>query len=204
MLALPSLTSAEGAPPEPSVGEVQQAAARLAGGEAGEDASRTSRARAAHWAPVLHALVGRKDDAHVRDGQFRDAPVHLNDSGNSISWGISATWDLPQTIYSRDEAQLSHARLHLAKARLQAATEAARLFLDRREKLRALSGLPAGQVAARARLLLEILRLTADLDARTGGLFHDALENEAAESTRAAELAARPPLAAPATPQGKQ
>ncbi len=197
LLAAPSL-AADPPAAEPSIVEVQQAAARVAGGEASEDQSRLSRARAAHWAPVLRGLIGGKSNELSRIGTYRGAPVQLTDLGSSLSWGVSATWDLPQVIYSRDEAQLGHAQLHLAKARLQAATEAARLYLDRREKRRTLATLIDAAGSARSRLLLEILRLTAELDARTGGLFRASLEGEAAESSRALDAPAAPAQPAPA------
>ena len=190
---------------EPTLIEAQAAAGRVAAGEPSDDASRLFRARAAHWAPVVRGQVGIKDDSRLRDGVYRDAPVRLNDTGQSLSWGFTLTWDLPQAIFARDETQLAHSRLHLSRARLQAASETARLFLERREKRRALDSAALG---ARTRLLLEVIRATAELDARTDGLFRAALEREEASlasllGTAASTLppAALRPVSAAQTPE---
>jgi hypothetical protein len=180
---------AEAAEAEPTLVEAQQAAMRRAGGPAEDDASREARARNAHWAPVLRGLVGGRDDERTRDGEMRRDPLRWTDRGQSTAWAVTATWDLPQVIYAREEAQLAHAHLHLEKARQAASREAVRLYLERRDKQRALLSAPPGEL--QRRLQLEILRLTADLDALTGGLFRAALAREQ-------QAAMPPPSAAPA------
>jgi len=159
--------------------EVQAAAVKNAGGPKETDASRVARARSAHWAPVVRGLFGVRDNEGTRDGELRGAPLHYTDRGQALSWGVTATWDLPQVIFARDETQLIHAHLHLEKARQAASKEAIRLYLDRQNRKRALANPSSAE--ARQRLLQEIVRLTADLDLLTGGLFLDALSRELAE-----------------------
>lgn len=184
---------------EPSLIEVQAAAIKNAGGPKETDASRVARARAAHWAPVVRGLFGVRDNEGTRDGELRGAPLHYTDRGQALSWGVTATWDLPQVIFARDETQLIHAHLHLEKARQAASKEAIRLYLDRQGRKRALAGSSSAEAR---RLLQEVVRLTADLDSLTGGLFLEALSRElaelsAAEPVRPASLPAA--AAAPAS-----
>ena len=170
-------------PAEPSLIEVQEAAIRRAGGPREGDASRLSRARGAHWAPVVRALVGGRGDERTRDGELRSNALHWIDRGQALTWGLTATWDLPQAIYARDETQLVHAHIHLEKVRQAAAREAVRLHLERRDRQRTLAH--ATQSDARLRLQQDVVRLTADLDAVTGGLFHEVLAREVRELSRA-------------------
>ena len=97
--------------------EVQEAASRRSAGAAADDGSRLSRARAAHWAPVVRAGVTGRDDERVRDGEFRLAPIRWTDRGDAFTWAVTATWDLPQLIFARDETQLVHAHIHAARVR---------------------------------------------------------------------------------------
>lgn len=201
LLALPLLAAAGATADtpaiEPSLIEAQDAAVRQAGGPRESDASRLSRARAAHWAPVVRGLVGGRGDERTRDGELRRDPLHWVDRGQALTWGLTATWDLPQAIYARDETQLVHAQIHLEKVRQAAAREAVRLFLERRDRKRALP--QAAQPDARLRLQQDVVRLTASLDALTGGLFREPLLREVAELSRAEPVLAPPqaPLRAP-------
>ncbi len=197
VVAAAARAAADSSSREPTLIEAQDAAARVAAGTSDEDASRLARARASHWAPVVRGQIGGRDDSRFRDGTYRDAPIRWQDTGDAFTWGVSLTWDLPQAIFARDETQLVHSQIHASRARLQAATETARLFLERREKKRALASLPGTEVATRARLALEILRATAELDARTGGLFREALEREQREPPPSPPA---PPLQAPPPP----
>ena len=88
------LGAADPAPPkEPSLVETQEAAARAAGGRVEEDASRTSRARLAHWAPQLRGQSQLKDDEKSRNGEFRLAPLHEQDVSAGHVWSIVLGWD---------------------------------------------------------------------------------------------------------------
>ncbi len=163
---------------EPGLEETQQAAAHRAAGDSGDDASRTLRARRAHWAPALRAQLGFKQDERARRGVFRNAPLLEDDTGDGRAWGVVLQWDFAQVVYARDESQLALAHAHLARLRTDAAAQAAKLWTQRRLKRLSVLSTPAG--VPRLAPALELLALTAELDALTGGLFHDAFAREEA------------------------
>ncbi len=161
---------------QPRLAEVQAAAARKAAADAADDASRTSRARNAHWAPVVRGQAGWKDDVRSRRGEFRLAPLIEDDTGAARAWAVTVIWDFSQVIYAREESQVALAHSHLARLRREAAERAGVLWVDRVRARVALAGIPPGPRRLEAQL--EMLRLTAELDALTGGLFRDALARE--------------------------
>ena len=178
MAGTASLCAAALAIVEPTLIEVQAAAARTAAGSAAEDARRTARLRASHWAPVLRGDLLRKDDMRSRVGELRGYPLRQDDAGAAHTWAVTLTWDFAQLLYSREESQLALAHVHLARVRREAAEKAASLWVERRqtrEALRSLAG-PARREAA-----LDALRLSAELDALTGGLYRDIVAREQAE-----------------------
>jgi hypothetical protein len=193
LLAAPS--AAATADDEPTLVEAQQVAAKRAAGEREEDRSRVHRARVSHWAPVIRGLLGGREDERVRDGEARHDPLRWTDRGQALTWGVQVTWDLPQLIFARDETQLVHAQLHLEKARQAAARETVRLYLERREKQRALAQAPP---ETRPRLRIEIVKLTAELDSLTGGLFRASLAREEAAADRPPPLSMSPLVLPPA------
>lgn len=176
-----SLASGPSAP-EPTLVETQEAAARAVAGSAEEDASRTSRARLAHWAPQLRGQSQLRDDTKSRNGVFRLAPLHEEDLGTGHVWSVMLAWDFSQVVYAREESQIALANAHLARMRREAAEKASQLFIERlRARARWLSEMSA---PARLELCFAELRLTAELDALTAGLFRDALSREEAACTR--------------------
>jgi len=177
---LPAKTSAASLPvadaDEPTLQQAQRAAARQAAGDVSEDASRASRARGAHWAPVVRGQLGGTATDQTRDGTMYQDPLHWTNLGTATTWGVTLTWDLPQAIYSRDESQLALATVHLARTRQAAAERAAELYAERLRRLA--SCRDENQPTPRARLdaALALLETTAALDALTGGLFRGALD----------------------------
>ena len=171
---------------EPSLLETQAAAARAAGGTDAEDASRASRARLAHWAPQLRGLTELKDDERSRLGEFRLAPLREQDVGVGHVWAVVLAWDFSQVVYARDESQLALTQAHLSRLRREAAERAAQLFLERHRARSLWLSAPPGP--ARVELCFAQLRLTAQLDALTNGLFRDAVSRDeaacASEETR--------------------
>jgi hypothetical protein len=163
------------AEPEPGLAQAQEAAARLAGGTAGEDASRSTRARLAHWAPALRGQAGLREDERTRRGELRLAPLREDDAAQGRTWALMLSWDFAQVVYAREEAQLALAHAHLARVRREAAARAAQLWLERRGARAALFELPPGP--RRIEACLGLLRLTAELDVLTA-LFRDALARE--------------------------
>ena len=178
MAATALLCAAALAVVEPTLIEVQAAAARTAGGTAAEDARRTARLRASHWAPVLRGELLRKEDVRTRTGELRGYPLRQDDAAAAHTWAITLTWDFAHLVYAHEESQLALAHVHLARVRREAAEKAASLWVERRqtrESLRVLSG------AARREAALDALRLSAELDALTGGLYRDIVAREQAE-----------------------
>jgi hypothetical protein len=163
---------------EPSLVETQEAAARAAGGSAEDAASRASRARLAHWAPQLRGQSQLRDDEKSRNGEFRLAPLHERDVGTGHVWSVMLAWDFSQVVYAREESQIALANANLARMRREAAEKASRLFIERR-RTRA-RWLSEASAPARLELCFAELRLTAELDALTAGLFRDALSREEA------------------------
>ena len=194
------------AAPEPTLQAVEEAAMRVAAGTAEEDRSREARARASHWAPVLHGQYGIRDDDRARRGEFRLAPLVEDDTGQSRAWAVIATWDVAQIVYSREETQLALTHVHLARVRQQAAAEAAQLYEERWRRRISLRLNGSGSSPERVDALLGLLRATAGLDALTGGLFAaqlaEAEELLAAQGSRLAGAAAisLPPRALSAVP----
>jgi hypothetical protein len=156
---------------EPALAQVEEAAVRRMAGPISDEASRVSRARAAHWAPVIRGQYGIRADDRTRRGQIRLAPLLEDDVGQSRAWAIVAAWDLTQVIYARDEAQLALAHVHLARVRQEAADDAVRLYEERWRLRSALRFAPDGASRPRVDMLLALLRTTAELDALTGGLY---------------------------------
>jgi len=166
------LAAPAGRPAEPGLLATQAAAARAAGGSAADDAARLSRARSAHWAPQLRAQGGEREDDRLRAGEYRAAPVREQDVGAGRNWSLTLSWDFAQLIFAREETQLAAAQARLARTRRDAAEKAAALWIERRQA-RALWLRTGTQEACFA-----LLRLTAELDALTCGLFHDAAARE--------------------------
>jgi hypothetical protein len=163
---------------EPALIEVQAAAARTAAGSAAEDARRSARLRSSHWAPVLRSELLRKEDARSRVGELRGYPLRQEDAGAAHTWAVTLTWDFAQLVYAREESQLALAHVHLARVRRQAAERAAELWVERRQRRASLGTLTG---PARADAALDLLRVTAELDAVTGGLYRELLAREEAE-----------------------
>jgi len=157
---------------EPTLVEAQAAAARHAAGTAADDADRTGRLRASHLAPTVRGeLLGRVDD-RTRRGEYRLAPLREDDASEGRTWGIVVTWDFSQLVYSREEGQLALAHQHLARVRREVALQAAKLWTERRQKCAALQKMSG---PLRREAYLDLLRITAELDALTGGLYREAL-----------------------------
>lgn len=189
---------------EPALAQVEEAAVRRAAGPLSEELSRISRARSAHWAPVVRAQFGIRDDGRTRRGQVRLAPLVEDDLGESRAWAVVATWDLAQIVYARDEAQLALAHVHLARVRQQAVDDAIRLYEERWRLRAALRFLPRAASRARVDALLALLRATAGLDGLTSGLYAAQLAQVEAEVS-ALEALLEPgsvPAPAPGAPSG--
>ena len=172
------LVTAAGSSAEPGLAETVEAAARAAAGSPAEDAARETRARHSHWAPQVRGQALVRDDERSRNGEFRLAPLREQDTGAGHAWSVVLAWDFSQVIYAREEAQLALAHAQLQRARREAADHAAELWIERRQQRSRWLALAEGPLRAEA--CLAELRLTAELDALTSGLFRDALAREEA------------------------
>jgi hypothetical protein len=172
-------------PAEPGLIEAQDAAARVAGGLAAEDAARESRARAAHWAPQLRGQGGAHTSDENRTGVRYNAPLIEEDIGTGTTWSVLLSWDFAQVVFAREETQLALAHAHLSRIRRDARDKAAELWIDRKRELLLFGAMPFG--SQRAAACFAALRLTAQLDAITGGLFRDALAKEEVVCAREGE-----------------
>ncbi|HET9752268.1 MAG TPA: hypothetical protein VFP52_04885 [Myxococcales bacterium] len=94
------------------------------------------------------------------------------DAGAGRNWSVALSWDFAQVIFAREETQLAVAQARLARVRREAAERAAALWVER-QQARALWLQARTEEACFA-----LLQLTAELDALTAGLFHDAAERE--------------------------
>ncbi|HEX4383784.1 MAG TPA: hypothetical protein VH083_12580 [Myxococcales bacterium] len=184
MIALAILAAAT-AVADPGLLEVQEAAARVAAGIAADDASRESRARAAHWAPQLRGQGGAKTSDELRTGQRYNAPLTEEDVGTGTNWSVLLSWDFAQVVFAREETQIALAHAHLAAIRREARDKAAVLWIDRKRELASWALQPAGP--QRLSSCLSALRLTAQLDAITGGLYRELLAREEASCAREGE-----------------
>ena len=167
-----------GSPPEPGLAQTQQAAARVAGGSPADDLSREARAKRSHWAPQLRGQALLRDDERTRDGEFRLTPLKEQDLGVGHAWSVALAWDLSQLVYAREESQLALVAAQLAARRREAADRAGQLWIDRAQVRARWLSLPRGP--ERLEACFAELRLTAELDAMTAGLFRDALSREEA------------------------
>jgi hypothetical protein len=172
-------------PGSPGLLETQEAAARVAAGLAAEDSSRESRAHLAHWAPQLRGQGGARTSDEIRSGQRYNAPLTEEDVGTGTTWSVTLSWDFAQVVFAREETQLALAHAHLARIRRDARDKAAELWIDRKRELAAWAAMPVS--AQRAAACFAALKLTARLDAATGGLFRDALAREEAACAREGE-----------------
>ena len=157
---------------EPGLLETQEAAARVAGGSAAEDALRTARARAAHWVPQVRGQATLREDDRTRNGEYRLTPLHEQDFFFGRTWLVALTWDLSQVVFAREETQLALAHVHLARVRRETSDRAGQLWFERRLAR-------AHWLAVRTReSCLGLLRATAALFALTGTLFREVLARE--------------------------
>jgi hypothetical protein len=86
---------------------------------------------------------------------------------------LRATWDLPNLVASGDELTAAAQAQARAKRRDEAVEKATALYFERRRLRVALYLAPPADPVARAQAELEILRIGAELDALTGGVFRE-------------------------------
>jgi hypothetical protein len=155
---------------EPSIAEIQDAAARTADRQVPEAEGFASRARLAALLPRLTAEVRRDERSYRVVGLQSSGEVDYRHLSPGSAFLLRATWDLGELVAARGElaaAGLAEAR---ARRRADAVRRATAAFYQRRRGQLALLLAPPEGALARAEAELEVERLAAELDALTGGL----------------------------------
>lgn len=169
---------------EPSVEAVQRAAAAQLDSEVEQLASLRRRARRAAWLPRLSAEV-EHDDRSTRVVGFTGSGEsdYLRLSPGTRA-GVRATWELDRLAFSRDELAVAEVQAHAARRRQERVEQATRLFFLRLRLKLDLSAAAPEDALERLRSELELGRVTAELDALTGGLFGGSSAPPASGSAR--------------------
>lgn len=155
---------------EPSIGEVQDAAARTADREVSEAEGFARRARAAALLPRL-TVEARRDERSYRVVGLQSAgEVDYRHEAPGSAILVRATWELGELVAARGEIAAAAAAEARARRRVEAVHRATALFFERRRLQLELLLAPPESALARAEAELKVERLGAELDAFTGGL----------------------------------
>ncbi len=155
---------------EPTIAAVQAAAVR----EVERSAPASGFARRSRLAALLPRLT-----AEYRHDERSYRVVGLQGSGEvdylrlapGTAFALRATWDLGGLVAARGEISSASESAERARRRSEAVKRATALFFDRRRALVVLLLDPPLEPRARAEAELEVDRMTAELDALTGGIF---------------------------------
>jgi hypothetical protein len=154
---------------DPSVAEVQRAAARVATPPAAPSGL-ARRARLAGLLPRLTAEV-RHDEQELRVvGLQGSGEVDYARSSPGTGVLLRATWDLGELAAARLEVSAGRAEQDLAERREAAVARATALYFERRRLRAGLLLAPPGTAEARVEAELALAKATAELDGLTGGL----------------------------------
>jgi len=156
---------------EPEIAEVQAAAARHAEAATPDPAELARRRRLSALLPRLTAEVRHEERAYRVAGLQGTSEVDYLRSSPGTWVGLHATWELGDLVAATGEAAAATAALARATRRDEAVRRATVLHFDRRQRLLVLLSDPPPDARARAASELEVARVTAELDALTGGLF---------------------------------
>jgi len=155
---------------DPPVAQVQAAAARLAEAEVPDPSALAARRRLAALLPRLSAEVQHDERSYRVTGLQGSSEVDYARSSPGTSVTVRATWELPDLVASRGEPSAASATLSRLRRRDEAVRRATELLFERRRLRLALLLEPPAEPLARAEAELAVDRLTAELDAATGGL----------------------------------
>ena len=154
---------------EPAIAEVQAAAARHAETATPDPAELARRRRLSALLPRITAEVRHEERDYRVVGLQGTGEVDYLRSSPGTSFAIHATWELGDLIAATGEAAAAAAALARAKRRDEAVRKATTLHFERRRRLLALLADPPPDTRARLEAELELARVTAELDALTGG-----------------------------------
>lgn len=164
MVALPAAAK-EG---EPSVRELQQAAARY--GEVHPDRVRSwmKRVRLAALAPSLTVRAGRGTSELRVDSAIDGTQRFTLNAGDAWRLEASATWQLDRLVFDKEEMHLARESQRIGARREILLTEVAQIYFERKRVQLALDGMDGPE---RAEAELRVAELGAILDGLTGGAF---------------------------------
>jgi hypothetical protein len=155
---------------EPSIAEVQEAAAREAERGGPDVEGFPGRSRLSALLPRLTAEY-RKDDRSYRVvGLQGNSEVDYARFTPGVEFTVRATWDLGTLVAATGEIAAANAASARAQRREAAVKRATTVFFDRRRAMLALVLEPPSTPLARAEAEVAVDRLTAELEALTGGL----------------------------------
>jgi len=174
---------------EPSVVEVQRAAAKYA---------RVNPEAYASWVSEAHLanLLPRRLYARLRSTSGDDKDVRTTSSGtgslsdlvstdDELQLEVRAEWDLTRLVFNRDGIAATRQIERLVNQREDILTTVNKLFYARRQLQVEMEMTPPNTVDKALRQQLRIDGLTADLDALTGGWFSQEVERRRPATTTA-------------------
>ncbi len=109
--------------------------------------------------------TGNQIDTDTRDRSYRDT-----------RWRVRLTWDLRDFLYDSDQPRISTEARRLVELRQDVLQEVNTYFFDRRRAQIEMLYSPPDDVRSKIDLQLQIARVTASIDALTGGYLSAALE----------------------------
>jgi hypothetical protein len=153
---------------EPSVRDLQRAAARAAEVHPERVRSWLRRVRLAAIAPSLSVRVGR-GASDVRATTALDGSERFTvDAGDTWRLDATATWQLDRLVFDREEMLVSRESQRIAARREVLLTEVAQIYFERRRAQLLLARAPSDPGEA-AELELRVAELGAILDGLTDG-----------------------------------
>jgi hypothetical protein len=156
---------------EPSIGEVQAAAALAAEEDNPGAAGFTRRARVAALLPRLTAEYQRDERSYRVVGLQGSGEVDYLRLAPGYAVSLRATWDLGGLVAATGEVAAAAEGTARARARAEAVKRATAVYYERRRLRLALLLAPPSTALALGQAELEIDRLGAELDALTAGRF---------------------------------
>jgi hypothetical protein len=156
---------------EPSIGEVQAAAALAAEEDNPGAAGFTRRARVAALLPRLTAEYQRDERSYRVVGLQGSGEVDYLRLAPGYAVSLRATWDLGGLVAATGEVAAAAEGTARARARAEAVKRATAVYYERRRLRLALLLAPPSTALDLGQAELEIDRLGAELDALTAGRF---------------------------------
>lgn len=156
---------------DPGVEEVQAAAARQAERGVPDPAALPGRARLSALLPRLTLEYRHDEQSNRTVGLQGSGEVDYLRLAPGNTFTVRATWTLPELVAGRGELAAGAAAVARTHRQREAAARATALHFERRRRRVELLLAAPGDALALAAAELEIARLTAELDALTGGLY---------------------------------